>query len=175
MSDADIGTPVRYRGLGAGVVIDHKQREFRGVHRTFAVIKFPHRDMTAQVPLGDEAVESKLCSVDDAHIVQALIDSISEAGGRLQRTWEEREKTATRRLRDGGPSDWANLLRDYAAWQRSGQALAVSDVEVIREAQVLLAAEYACASGTEYPPVIEKLRLDYGRAAVAELADLAAA
>ena len=172
---ADVGTPVHYRGIGAGRIVDHRQRDFRGTSRRFAVIEFPHRDMTAQVPLGDPGVDSKVTRVGSADEVRAAIALIGDPGEKLQRTFEERDKTGSKRLRDGGPLEWASLLRDYAAAQSRGEQLAVSDVELIREAQEKLAAELACAAQEDYRQVLADLRVAYGKAALPEMRELVAA
>ena len=169
---ADLGRPVRYRGLGAGIVVGHQEREFRGSQRTFAVIEFPHRDMKAQVPLGDPGVESKLSHVAEAADLKTLIETISVDGGRMLRTWEERERVGTKHLREGGPEEWAQLLRNYARAQSEGVQLAVSDVEMVREAQQMLASELACASGEDFTLVLDALRATYTQATQTAAAEL---
>lgn len=146
----EIGDTVRYQGIGAGQVIRHETRDFRGRSTTFAVIDFPHRDMTAQVPLGDDSFADKLCPVDSAASVERALSLICEEGRSLARCWDEREKYGGARLRSGSPTKWAEVLRDYACACKRGVSITASDADLVREAIQLLAAEYCCAVGAPF-------------------------
>lgn len=156
-----VGDAIRYRGLGSGVVTGLVTRTFAGSERVFAIIEFPHRELSAQVPLGDPGVEKRMSPVMSKTKVRRLVKSLSEPGERVSRTWEDREVVGTRMLREGGPEEWAALLRAYATARSNGLALAASDVELIREAQDLLAAELACACGIDYERAREDVRVRY--------------
>jgi RNA polymerase-interacting CarD/CdnL/TRCF family regulator len=146
----DIGEPVRYQGLGAGRVIAHEIREFRGTDCTFAVIRFPHREMTAQIPLGSDGLGHKLRPVAPATTVKKLLAVVGQKGSNLSRTWDDREEAGSKRLRDGSPHEWAEMLRDYAWARRGGMSITSSDADLVRETIDLLAAEYACAADVEF-------------------------
>jgi RNA polymerase-interacting CarD/CdnL/TRCF family regulator len=168
----EVGTSIRCRGIGAGTVVRHEEREFQGADRVFIVIEFPHRDMKASLPSGDPKVEHRLFPTLKVGEVRALIASIDEDGGKLMRTWEERERAGVANLRDGAPVDWARMLCDYACARRQGMQLAVSDVELIREAKEMLAAELSCASKVvSYSKALELVEAAYGHASAVRETD----
>jgi RNA polymerase-interacting CarD/CdnL/TRCF family regulator len=160
----EVGEPIRYQGLGAGRVIAHELREFRGEECTFAVISFPHREMTAQIPLGEAAAGHKLRPVISAPIVKRLLAVVGETGAPLPRTWDDREESGTKRLRDGSPQDWAELLRDYAWARKGGMAITSSDADLVRDTLDLLAAEYACAAEVDFIKAMTLVQGAYDRA-----------
>ena len=161
----EVGEAVRYQGLGAGRVIAHDVREFRGGECTFAVIEFPHREMTAQIPLGDRGMVHKLRPVISATAVKKLLSVLAQKGTALSRTWDDREESGSRKLRDGTPSEWAELLRDYACARRGGMAITASDADLVHETIDLLAAEYACAAKIAFAIAHELVRDAYAHAA----------
>jgi RNA polymerase-interacting CarD/CdnL/TRCF family regulator len=144
------GDAVRYQGLGAGRVVRHVTRNFQGRNTTFAVIDFPHRDMTAQIPLGDPGFASKLRPVASASSVKRLLMVLREQGNKLPRTWDGRESYGVVCLREGSPAEWAELLRDYAEARKGGMSITASDADLVRAAIQLLAAEYCCAAEVEF-------------------------
>lgn len=155
---------VHYRGLGAGRVIRHDERDFKGSKRTFAVISFPHRDMTAQVLLGDDSYASKIRPVVLATTVKSILKVLHQAGDSLARTWDDREEAGRKRLRDGSPAEWAEMLRDYASARRGGMAITSSDADLVRETIALLSAEYACGAETEFAQAFELVSSAYTKA-----------
>lgn len=140
------GDSVRYQGLGAGKVIRHEIRNFRGRNTIFAVIDFPHRDMTAQIPLGDSSFADKLRPVASPSTVKRLLTVLRQPGNKLPRTWDGREGYGTVCLREGSPTEWAELLRDYANARKGGMPITASDADLVRATIQLLAAEYCCAA-----------------------------
>jgi RNA polymerase-interacting CarD/CdnL/TRCF family regulator len=155
------GDVVRYRGLGPGRVREVIERSFQGQDRQFAVIHFPHRDLTAQVPIGDPAVAHKLSAVSDPADIRQLLEELDERGKILPRTWDNREEIGQRALTDGGPEEWAELLGSYALAQRAGVQVASSDGELVRQAQELMAAELACALRQNYDRALKTVKKHY--------------
>lgn len=158
------GEAIRYRGLGAGLVIRHEEREFQGSLTVFAVIEFPHRDMTAQIPLGDENFAHQLRPVASATSMKKILGVLAQPGNRLSRTWDGREEYGLARLRDGSPIEWAELLRDYASARKHGMIITSSDSDLVRETIKLLAAEHACASRTNYAEALLLIQTAYDTA-----------
>lgn len=161
----EVGEAVRYQGLGAGHVIEHQERDFRGSKCVFAVIRFPHREMTAQIPLGDDGLVHKLRPVLPVSAVKKLLALVAQPGQALSRTWDDREEAGTKRLRDGSPAEWAELLRDYASARKGGMAITASDADLVRETTELLAAEYCCAAGCDYDKALDLVQGAYQTAA----------
>lgn len=156
-----VGSPVGYQGLGAGIVRDRLTREFKGQPTTFAVIYFPHRDLSIQIPVSEDGVLDKLRPLTKPKEMKQLLESLSATGQRLSRTWDDREESGTRRLRAGAPPEWAAILRDYATAARSGLTVAASDADIVREAIDLLAAEVAAVEGGEFNEARERVRALY--------------
>lgn len=163
----EIGDGVRYRGVGAGRVVDHVTRDFRGEQRLFAVIHFPHRSMKAQVPIGDPAITAKLSPVLSARAARRLIKDIAlTTGPALSRTWDQREEMGEHVLRNGEPADWTSLLAAYATAASHGVAVAASDAEIVRSATELLAAELAMACGEDFGMALASVEATYDKAAM---------
>jgi RNA polymerase-interacting CarD/CdnL/TRCF family regulator len=163
----DLGEVLRYRGLGAGRVIDHVERDFGGQPRVFAVIAFPHRDMTAQVPVGDPKLMGKLAPVRDEAELREMLEQISLGDVQLARTWDQREEHGVGVLRDGEPEQWAQLLAGYARSRALDYAVSASDQGLIGRAVEMLAAELAAASGARYEDERATVRTAYDEAVVA--------
>lgn len=159
-----VGHSVRYRGLGAGQVVRHETRTVAGSERVFAVIFMPHRDLSMQVPMADTALAEKISPIESAATLRGLLPVIGEKGKRLQRTWDERERSGRRRLTSGGPQQWAELLRDYATARRDGLPIAASDADIVRDAIDLLAAELACATRTSFEKATQMIDDAYEKA-----------
>lgn len=163
--DWQVGSYLRYEGLGSGEIIDFTERKFQGKLTTFAVIRFPHREMTAQLPLDDERVKLRLHKVVSATKARKLVRSLQEDSDSLPgRRAEERVEGAKDILSKGGPDEWAELLRAYAHSKRLNHAHLAADLELAREAQEMLAAELACATGQDYEKAIEKVKSNYRNA-----------
>lgn len=160
-----VGDVVRYHGLGAGRVQSHQNREFRGEDRVFAEIVFPHHDLRVQVPVGDDKLLQKIHPVATAGALKALLGSLAEAGRPLARTWDERELAARKLLRDGGPDEWTQVLRDYAHASRDGMAVVATDADAVCDAQLLLAAEVAAARTLPLEEALSTVKRAYERAA----------
>lgn len=161
----EIGDCVRYRSIGAGRVIAHTEREFKGQKRLFATIEFPHRSMSAQVPIGDPAISKKLSKVVSKTEFERVMRLISKPEKTLPRTWDQREEMGTAILRTGEPKDWVGLLASYALAASKGVSVASSDGEIVLEAQELLAAEWAAISGEDFKLALELVNSKYNKAA----------
>jgi RNA polymerase-interacting CarD/CdnL/TRCF family regulator len=161
----EVGEAVRYQGLGAGRVVDLIERDFCGERRMFAVIDFPHRALRAQVPLGEESYRNKLRPVAGERKLRALLRSLEQEGNGLLRTWDAREEVGERVVAEGQPEDWAELLRDYASASRKGMLVTASDADLVRTLLHLFAAEYACATGSDFASALEKVEASYRRSA----------
>jgi CarD family transcriptional regulator len=146
----EVGDAIRYQGLGSGRVVRLETRDLKGEKRVFAVIEFPHRDLSTHVPLGDDRYTNKLRPVLAESAAKRLLAIIKGAGDALSRTWDDREESGNRSLREGSPVEWAEMLRDYATARRGGMAITSSDADLVRETIDLLAAEYACACLIEF-------------------------
>lgn len=161
-----IGSRFRYAGLGACVVTEHLQRPFRGRQQCFAHLRFPHRELSAQVPIEDEQIKARVLPLSDPALLRRELHSLTRGyGGYLHRTWDGREHEGRRRLREGDPAEWLALLRDYAHAERDGMVVAASDGELVGEAVALLAAEIACAEGCDYECVRSEIGALYRAAA----------
>jgi len=159
------GTGVRYKTLGAGIVRDHTVRDFQGTETTFAVIYFPHRDMTAQVPIGDAGVEDKLQEITPLGTLKKLLTGMRAHAQVLPRAWDMRAQQGEAALQNGGPEEWAGLLGSYAMAEGAGVEVAASDDDLVRQAEELLAAELCCASGKEYDWALEEVHAAYAKVA----------
>jgi RNA polymerase-interacting CarD/CdnL/TRCF family regulator len=147
----DIDNMVSYCGLGPGKVSSHTKRDFQGHPTTFAVIEFPHVDMTAQIPMGDEKVLEKLRPVVSAKRARELVKRLrDQPGNYLARTWDRRKEIALLALSSPDCEDWAQLLSDFAFTEQQGVSMAISDINVIDKASKMFAAEVACATKTSY-------------------------
>jgi len=155
------GDCIRYQGLGAGHVLRHVSRPFQGKDCTFAVISFPHRGMTVQLPVGDPLVMGKVTRVISKTACRKLLRSLREPGGILARTWDQREELGTEILRTGGPCDWVNLLRAYVKTRNDGSVLAASDMDIVRTCIELLAAELSAAEGSPYEGALKEVERAY--------------
>lgn len=162
----EVGSSVRYKGVGSGRVISHVTREFRGEERVFAVIEFPHRDMQAQLPIGDEKIVAKLEKTLSERAIRKLLKSLVQLGKPLPRTWDQREEAGTEILRDGGPQEWAELLASYAHAASAGVPIVASDADIVEAAQELLSAELALGAGFEYPEAVLFVQQAFDSAAV---------
>ena len=149
------GSFIRYQGLGAGEVVDIVERPFRGKKARFAVIRFPHRDLQAQVPAEDPKVLEKMKKLCPARKLRSLLKRIADEDFAqiLPRTWDHREKMGKHKLNRGGPEEWVELLASYALAERQGVELVFQDHELVRQALRLTAAELACAEGKPYEEV----------------------
>lgn len=161
----DMHQAVRYKGLGAGQVVQHCQREFDGQPRRFAILYFPHRELKIHLPIGDDAVDHKLCPVLSESTIKKLLRSIKTAGEVLPRTWDQREEQGQHTLREGGPKDWATMLASYALAASLGVDVVASDQELVRSAQELLAAELALAGGRDFAEALADVEGAYEKAA----------
>lgn len=139
-----------FRGLGPGRVITHQSRAFQGADTVFATIEFPHVDMRAQVPVDSYERNPRLRPVIARTRARALLRSLGEEGSYMARTWDRREEIAEQAINHGGAEEWARLLRDFAATERQGVSMAISDVNMIDKTVKMLAAEIACATDTEF-------------------------
>lgn len=138
-----IGQKIRYKKLGPGQVIDHQVREFLGQDRQFAVIHFPHREMSVQLPIGDPVVSDNLSPLLANNEFQKLLTSISQAQPTitLQRTWEQRRQQGEEIVAAVDPYQLAELLAAYAQAQGAGVSLSAADREMVSAVRELLAAE----------------------------------
>jgi RNA polymerase-interacting CarD/CdnL/TRCF family regulator len=107
----------------------------------------------------------KLRPVAAAGAVKKLLTVFGEKGNALSRTWDDRAESGGRKLRSGTPSEWAELLRDYACARRGGMAITASDADLVRETVDLLAAEHACADRVEFSKAHALVQDAYARAA----------
>lgn len=160
----DVGSTVRYRGLGAGRVTDHVTRPFFGEERIFAVIYFEHSRLEAQIPLGDPAVAAKVDKVLAPSTLRKLLRSIRDGGEKLQRTWDAREEEGEKAIKEGGPREWAILLASYARAEGRGVDVAASDEELVRKATELLASELACSLQEDYSQGLLRVQEAYSQA-----------
>lgn len=163
----EVGSFIRYQGLGAGEIVDIVERPFRGQQTRFLVIRFEHREMQAQVPADDEKVREKLHPVLSARKLRSLLGSLGDGGVAriLPRTWDHREELGKAQLNRGGPEEWIELLSSYALAERQGVAILFADHELIEQALTLLAAELACAERKPYAETLAKLKERYNKAA----------
>lgn len=164
-----VGNAVRYRGLGTGQVVRHEQREFQGESTRFAVIFFPHRQMSVQLAFNESAQE-KVEYVDSSYSIRKHLPALKKDGRKLLRTWDEREQVGRRRLARGGPEEWLGLLRDYATAARQGMAVTSSDADLVRDATDLLASELACAEKLSFDEAYETIHAAYRQASAARRA-----
>lgn len=161
----EAGDNVRYRGLGAGLVVRLDERKFQGQPRVFAVIRFPHRDMTVQLPVGDPVVARRLERVLPESDCWELLALLDKPGHELARTWDKREEQGTAILKKGGPREWALLLQSYASARRAGLSVASSDADIVRGAEELLAAELCASSALPYAEAFTEVHGRYQRGA----------
>jgi RNA polymerase-interacting CarD/CdnL/TRCF family regulator len=160
------GGALRYRGIGAGIVGEEIVRDFEGEKRVFLSLTFPHRgDMTIQVPLGDPSVEERLEPVWKAKRLRALLLTFADPGEGLARTYEERSAIGDRCMKEGGPEEWAALLRAYAGARRGGMLLTDSDGALLRSLQEQFAAELSCSAGDDFALISVQVRDAYRAAA----------
>lgn len=169
-----VGNAVRYRGLGTGQVVRHEKRDFQGERTLFAVVFFPHRQMSVQVPVKDSTGE-KLDAVDPTFNVRKQLIALRKDGRKLLRTWDEREQVGRRRLARGGPDEWLALLRDYATAARQGMSVTSSDADLVQEAADLLASELACAEKLTFDDALAVIKTAYAQASTARRAKRSAA
>jgi RNA polymerase-interacting CarD/CdnL/TRCF family regulator len=87
-----VGAAVRYRGLGTGQVVRHERREFQGASARFAVTFFPHRQLSVQVQIAEEAVRGKLTPVEAGVSIRRLLSGLKQNGRGLLRSWDERKQ-----------------------------------------------------------------------------------
>jgi RNA polymerase-interacting CarD/CdnL/TRCF family regulator len=161
----EIGDCVRYIGIGAGTVNAHVEREFKGQQRLFAVIDFPHRSMSAQVPIGDPAVQRKLVAPVNRTTLERLLQTIAQPQQTLPRNWDQREEMGNAVLRTGEPADWCSLLGAYAQAETQGISVAAADGEIVEGAIELCAAELSAVTHTSYRDALVTIRRYYDQAA----------
>lgn len=159
----EVGTSVRYRSIGAGKVVHHTVREFKGEKRTFAVIFCPHRDLSIQVPIGDPDVDEKLHPVAGAAELRRMLKNMTRWAKALPRSWDVREEQGEAALLDPNPDQWVRLLGSYALAEGSGVVVASSDEDLVRKAEELIAAELACAADITFSVAIEEVNAAYNR------------
>jgi len=159
----DIGTGIRYKSLGAGIVENHLTRDFQGQERIFAEIYFPHRDMKAQIPIGDPGVDQKLEPLMDKQQLQQMLSNMSEAAKVLSRAWDIRAQTGEAALKNGGPEEWIELLGSYALAEGSGVEIAASDDDLVRHAEELIASELCCSCNKEFSWAVEQVQKAYSK------------
>lgn len=123
--------------------------------------------MTAQLPLGNGGMVHKLRPIVAAGAVKQLLSVLAEKGNTLSRTWDDRAESGSRKLRDGTPFEWAELLRDYACARRGGMAITASDADLVRETVDLLAAEYSCAAKIAFDKAYALVQSAYASASQA--------
>ena len=162
----ELGDAVRYQGMGAGRVVDHVERDFRGETRLMAVIYFPHRQMTAQLPVGDPAIMDRLAPTLNERQIRRYLRSIANSGQILPRTWDKREELGKDVLNKGGPKEWASLLASYSLAASYGVEIAASDLEIVRQIQELFAAELALAADKEFEDSLRLIESSYDKASV---------
>jgi RNA polymerase-interacting CarD/CdnL/TRCF family regulator len=160
----EVGESVRYHNLGAGTVVEHIERDFQGSSREFAVIFFPHKNMNAQLPIGDPKINKKIFKVSSKEEVNQWIDNLIDYAYKLPRTWDVREQEGLRALQSNEPEDWVRLLSAYAYADGLGVNVAASDGELVTGAEELIAAELCCSCGLEYPEAIKRVREAYKEA-----------
>lgn len=158
-----VGAPVRYQGFGSGRVLRVGPGELAGEACTLAVIRLWPGEMTVKLPL--ERADEKLKPVSSTAEIARLLALIDDEGEPLADSWPDRERAGKRRLRKGGPTDWASLLRDYATAVRTGLGICGSDRELVRAAIELLAAEYAASTGLSFEDAASAVNAIFGRAA----------
>lgn len=164
----EVGTGVRYRTLGAGIVDKHVTRDFQGKKTRFAVIYFPHRDMTAQIPIGDPNVEDKIRPVVALKTLKKMLREMGDRAEVLPRAWDMRAQQGEAALKNGGPEEWVSLLGSYATAAGAGVDVAASDDDLVRQAEELIAAELCCASGEKYDWAIEQVSNAYKKITTAK-------
>ncbi len=137
----NVGQTIRYRKLGAGKVTDVVVREFNGEDRQFAVIEFPHRSMTVQVPIGDPAVSANLAPLESEEDLRYMLKHMEVQAVALPRTWDLREEEAEATIRSGGPQELVNLLGSYAVAAGAGVKVASSDKALVQTLLEMLAGD----------------------------------
>lgn len=157
----DIGENIRYNKIGAGTVIDHVKRDFAGQPRVFAVIDFPHKDMSMQLPIGDPIVIDKISPVYSKTKIRKTLLDLKDFAEPLPRTWDVREQIGERALTANDPEEWFSLLASYAYAEGSGVATVASDRDLVRSVKELVSAELACAAKIEYPEAKEEVEEYY--------------
>lgn len=157
----ELGDAVRYQGMGAGRVVDHVERDFRGQPRVMAVIYFPHRQMTAQVPVGDPTIMDRLSPTLSERQIRRYLRGIAKNGQILPRTWDQREEMGRHVINKGGPREWSELLASYALAASYGVEIASSDLEIVRQIQELFAAELALAADKEFDRALQLIEKAY--------------
>jgi RNA polymerase-interacting CarD/CdnL/TRCF family regulator len=160
----EVGETVRFRGLGAGTVVERVERKFQGRNQTFAVLHFIHSDLRAQIPVDDPAVAAKVEPVLSKASLTKLLRRLPEDGRVLPRTWDAREEIGWSAIKEGGPKEWAELLASYARADGAGVAIAASDEEMVRSAIEMFAAELACASAGSFADSLDQVEGAYDRA-----------
>jgi RNA polymerase-interacting CarD/CdnL/TRCF family regulator len=160
----EVGETVRFRGLGAGTVVEHVERKFQGKEQTFAVLHFIHSELRAQIPIDDPAVASKVEPVLGKNALLKLLRELPDDGRVLPRTWDAREEIGWSAIKEGGPREWAELLASYARADGAGVAIAASDEEMVRSAIEMFAAELACASAGSFTDSLLRVEEAYDQA-----------
>ncbi len=160
----DIGDNIRYTKIGAGTVISHVERDFQGQARVFAVIDFPHKNMSVQLPIGDPVVKSKIEKVYSKTKILKNMNKLDSLADHLPRTWDVREQIGDSVLESNDPKEWFKLLASYAYAEGSGVSIAASDKDIVRGLKELIAAELACASKISYQESIKEVEDLYQKA-----------
>ena len=166
-----IGTTIRYRKLGAGRVIEFLVRPFAGEEREFAVIEFPHKSLTIQVPVGDPAVSANLAPLESEDKLRAMLKHMEVQAVALPRTWDLREESAEETLQNGGPQELVNLLGSYAVAAGAGVKVASSDKALVLNLIEMLAADlFLAQEDYGYQECLEQIR-GYYQEVVAQVSE----
>jgi RNA polymerase-interacting CarD/CdnL/TRCF family regulator len=162
----NIGQKIRYKKLGPGIVIAQEVRKFSGQDRQFAVIDFPHREMTVQLPIGDPIVAENISQLATVGELRDLLSKLDQPFV-LQRNWEQRREQGQQLLSSPDPEGLGQLLATYARAQGAGITISSADRSMIQEAQELLAAElFLLDEGVESWTEGQEKVIDYYQQAV---------
>lgn len=152
----DVGSKLAYGTFGPGEVTEHITRDHLGVPTTFAVMFFPHGQMTAQVPLGNEHILARTRPIISAAEARRALKRPSKVEV-FSRAYEDREKICKRLLERSHPESWAAIVWAYVAFVEKGGVLAVSDREFVNNAIGQLSCEAGYALGRPAGKVAEDL------------------
>lgn len=147
-----VGDAVVYAAHGVGRVVAHEQRSVAGSARDCLVVDLA---TGLRVTLAmDEAAERLRPVLDDAEIEDVATVLAAEAGERHGQ-WTKRIQTSKAKLASGSAAELAELVRDGALVELSGNGPRLSHQErrVYVQARELLAREIAWAQGVEVQQV----------------------
>ena len=147
-----VGDAVVYAAHGVGRVVAREQRDVGGATRECLIVDLV-TGLRVTLPTED-AAERLRPVLSDADIEQVASVLAAEPGER-ERLWTKRIQTSKAKLATGGGAELAELVRDGALLERTGNGSKLSHQErrLYVQARDLLARELAWAQGLEVEQV----------------------